>query len=297
MGEAKRKREQPCWCGSKTPAVQCCWSGHEWLKRPASISLGATGKSGSHSRCYLNKLQTCSDKISGEHLISATILEAISSAGIRVDGFPWQAPGTVKTVGRDALTSNCLCTAHNSALSDLDAAAGFFFRALQICTTQEEGPSRSFLCSGHDIERWMLKPLAALAESRNLAKDGARLPGHFDPTVSLSQLLCEPALWQVPLGLYFTQKLGHDVRIENSIALAPLTPTDSSELVGIVARFQGIEVAMFAIEAKLTDEFRRAYRPGLLRFKLRAATHQLVLSWQDTHVHGDIEYTLWQGKP
>jgi hypothetical protein len=69
------------------------------------------------------------------------------------------------------LQAIAFCTAHNSALSPLDAAAGFFFRALQVCTMQEEGPNQSFLCSGHDIERWMLKTLAALTESNNLARE------------------------------------------------------------------------------------------------------------------------------
>jgi hypothetical protein len=34
------------------------------------------------------------------------------------------------------------------------------------------------------------------------------------------------------------------------------------------------------------------YRPGLLRFRFKRATHQIVLSWQDAHGHGDIEYAL-----
>ena len=136
MGEAKRKRQQPCICGSTRPAEKCCWSQGLWKKPASSIKLVATGFNGSHERCYLRDLNSCADKISREHLVSATVLDAISDTNIIVTGFPWQTAGEAKSIGKEALTSNCLCTAHNSALTYLDAAAGYFFRALQICATQ-----------------------------------------------------------------------------------------------------------------------------------------------------------------
>jgi hypothetical protein len=292
MGEAKLKRRLPCICGSTRPAGDCCWSLGRWNKRPASIKLAATGFDGAHERCYLNDTNSCSDKISREHLISATVLDAISDTKISVTGFPWQAAGEAKSIGKEALTSNCLCSAHNSALSDLDAAAGYFFRALQICTTQEDGPSRQFLCSGHDIERWMLKTLSGMAESSNLAQHGKRLSGDFHPAVEVTDLLQEVNRWQFPLGLYFMQRLGHTINIDTSFSMAPLTMENSTQLVGMQANFQGLEIGLLTITAPLTKDFESAYRPGTLRFNLKAAKHTLILSWQDDHKHGEIGYTL-----
>jgi hypothetical protein len=292
MGEAKRKRQQPCICGSARPAEECCWSPGRWKKAASPIKLVTTGSNGAHERCYLRDINSCSDKISREHLVSATVLDAITDTKIDVTGFPWQAVGESKLIGKEALTSNCLCSVHNNALSDLDAAAGYFFRALQICATQADAPSRQFLCSGHDIERWLLKTLSAMAESNNLANDGKRLSGDFHPSVEIAELLQDTDRWQFPLGLYFTQRLGHNLNIDNSISLAPLTMPESDQLVGMLANFQGFEIALFAISAPVTKEFESAYRPSTLRFHLKGAKHTIMLSWQDSHKHGDIEYTL-----
>jgi hypothetical protein len=259
---------------------------------PSQVEIVSTGFNGFHERCYLRGLNSCTDKISREHLFSATVLDAISDTQISVAGFPWQIAGEAKSIGKQALTSNCLCTAHNSALSGLDAAAGCFFRALQICATQEDGPNRQFLCSGHDIERWMLKTLSAMAESNNLASNGVRLSGDFHPSVEVADLLKDIESWQFPLGLYFTQRLGHELSVDNSLSMAPLTMPDSSQLVGMLANIQGFEIGLLAISVPITKDFAAAYRPGTLRFVLKQAKHTIVLSWEDRHKHGNIEYTL-----
>jgi hypothetical protein len=136
MGQAKQRhrarRSGLCVCGSGTPAIQCCWTERGWRKVPVKIDLLATGEVGSHQRCYLRQLNTCSSKISGEHTISATVLKAIGKDSVKVSGFPW-LNGETRSIGIDSLATNCLCTAHNTALSPLDAEAGRFYRALEDC--------------------------------------------------------------------------------------------------------------------------------------------------------------------
>jgi hypothetical protein len=47
MGEAKRKRKQPCICGSTRPAEQCCWYEGQWKKVPSQVEIVSTGFNGS----------------------------------------------------------------------------------------------------------------------------------------------------------------------------------------------------------------------------------------------------------
>lgn len=65
--------------------------------------------------CWANIIGGCSNKISGEHIISDSVLEDI----VNVSGFDWcKEP---KPIGSKKFTSNILCTNHNSALSDSDS--------------------------------------------------------------------------------------------------------------------------------------------------------------------------------
>src|ERR1700730_4980166 len=144
MGEAKRKRMLRCPCGSGKPAYTCCMTAQGWYKRPAAVRLHDTGMSGSHDACYLRATQGCCTKISGEHLISETVLSVVAEKQIEISGLPW-LKGKKKILGFGALTSGCLCKTHNSALSPIVTAGGHFFDAIQKCGTGDSGPSHNFL--------------------------------------------------------------------------------------------------------------------------------------------------------
>lgn len=135
MGEKKRRemrmRAEPCICGSGEIASHCCAKKGAWRKNPAQLHLRNTGYSGSHPRCYLRDLQTCCDVLSEEHFISRTVLEAIGEKEVAVSGMPWVGADVKRPIPIDRLVSNCLCEAHNHALSPLDAVAGQFYRALK----------------------------------------------------------------------------------------------------------------------------------------------------------------------
>jgi hypothetical protein len=142
MGEAKRKRTiaaaTPCRCGSGKLAPECCLKAGNWFKVPAFIQLSAGTDRDSLPRCYLRHLNTCSDKLSAEHLISEAVLRVIATDKLTFSGLPW-LKGEQRSIGLASLTSNCLCTKHNSALSDLDAAAARFFEAIKSCDLQRIG--------------------------------------------------------------------------------------------------------------------------------------------------------------
>src|ERR1700761_3590370 len=131
MGEARRKRTAiengPCRCGLSKVAGLCCFKGGRWHKEPAVLGLRSMPAGSSDEKCYMKELATCNGGISREHLISESIILLLKADGdFTVSGVPWLAAGEAKAIGSKALTANCLCRGHNSALSRLDTAALYF---------------------------------------------------------------------------------------------------------------------------------------------------------------------------
>jgi hypothetical protein len=129
MGEAKRRRLEACICGDGKPAGECCLTDHGWHKKPVKLDVHNTGHSGSHASCYLKDTNACNDKITGEHLVSETVLRVLAEEKVEVSGFPW-LKGQKKILTFGSLTANCLCGTHNSSLSVIDSVGGLFFEAL-----------------------------------------------------------------------------------------------------------------------------------------------------------------------
>jgi hypothetical protein len=121
MGQAKRRKREPCICGSGLPAGQCCWTPRGYHKKPAVLDLHRTGVAGSHDRCYMSATGGCDTTVSGEHLISQGVLKLLAQKEVEVSGMPW-LKGQKKKLGFGTLTANCLCTSHNSLLSPIDVA-------------------------------------------------------------------------------------------------------------------------------------------------------------------------------
>src|SRR5580658_11065746 len=69
--------------------------------------------------CWAACLGGCSDKISGEHIITEGVFDNDS---ITVKGLAW-CRDEFKTIGIKNLVKKVLCTKHNSQLSEADNAA------------------------------------------------------------------------------------------------------------------------------------------------------------------------------
>ena len=293
MGEAERKRQGLCWCGTGKRAGQCCYMPHGWHKTAAQIALKNTGQIGSHPRCYMNKLNSCCDKISGEHVVSEVVLRVLSEKEVSVSGFPW-LKGQSKVMRFGSLTTNRLGRTHNSALSNLDSSG----RKILCCRPSEHmmhhGPNQHYLVSGHDLERWLLKTLAALAVSDNLADAGEKLTGQFHPSVNVTELLEHPEQWRAPLGMYFTQRLGARFQRSDTFGLAPLTIIETGELAGMLVDIQGLSIALLVAPRPIkgTPLEGSSYRPGALNFQSGRWTNSILLSWDDPHKHGHLTMTF-----
>jgi hypothetical protein len=65
--------------------------------------------------CFLEGYGDCNGKITGEHYISRTVLDAIGTDSIQIGGLRWQPEEELQQIGISALVSNILCGGHNSA--------------------------------------------------------------------------------------------------------------------------------------------------------------------------------------
>jgi hypothetical protein len=289
MGEAKRKARLPCRCGSRLPAASCCLTGGGWHKKPVHLDFSKSKESGSHPGCYLRQTGTCSSKLSGEHLVSEAVLRVLGDQEVQVSGFAW-LKGAKKNLTFASLTAKCLCTSHNSALSDIDSVGGKFFAAIQECSTTDRKPNLSFLFSGHDIERWLFRTLAALAVSNNLVINQEKLENKLDPRIDFAGLLQDITQWQRPLGMYTMQLVGQTFTQNANFAFGPIIMRDTMEIVGLLTDIQGLHISLLAADQPIqgTGLDRGFYRPGKLIFKLGDVTHSIQISWEDGLRHDEI---------
>lgn len=290
MGEAKRRRLEACICGDGKPAGECCLTDRGWHKKPVKLDVHNTGHSGSHASCYLKDTNGCNDKITGEHLVSETVLRVLAEEKVEVSGFPW-LKGQKKILTFGSLTANCLCGTHNSSLSVIDSVGGLFFEAFQKSCMTDNGPGLKFLFSGHDVERWLFRTLAALSVSNNFAMAGTILEdSKIHKEVNFSALLEDVKLWKRPLGLYAMQTVGQTFTRDDKFAFGPIVLRENSEIVGLLADIQGLHIGLLAVSHPIqgTGLDRGVYRPSKLVIKMGETTHTIILSWEDGMKHEDV---------
>ncbi len=159
----------------------------------------------SNPRCYAQKNNKCSNKISREHIISNNILEFFEkNKTVKIAGLPWMKQQTFNLLSRNSLASNILCTAHNSSLSGFDTEAGKLFKCISKFDADFNNPNpknEHRQINGDYIERWMLKIICGLIASNQISTQGSKI------TVPLPDLfvdiLFEKAKFPENWGLYF----------------------------------------------------------------------------------------------
>lgn len=285
MGEAKRRllalRLATCICGSGKSAGDCCLKGSHWSKAPAALELRSIGEAKSVEKCYMKELRACGGGISGEHLISESVIRLLAGDGeFKISGTPWLAEGEWKAVGPKSLTANCLCERHNGGLHPLDDAALFFFRSLKAALDGEV-KSADFLLSGHDIERWLLKTLKALATSGNLTAGRKRLAGEFATDIRLLDMIDDVKSWPQDAGLYCVMSAGDLTYNHNHFQIAPLTNL-GGEINGLWTNIVGLSFVLF-LEPQLLPHIPEltgaVFRPGKIIIRHPSSIHEVILSW------------------
>jgi len=193
--------------------------------------------------CWAASLGNCSDKLSGEHVISAALFPGKTKISIK--GFSWSG-SEARDVGMSALTSKILCTHHNSILSPLDAEAGKAFNCFESIARDMSGGrhTRTFSTQRHKIdgpkfERWMLKTLINLYISRSMVG--------FDKVAPPENRLTRMAFGLEPIpdpsGFYMSGRRGQKIEMKPELQIAPLL--DGENLLGAFFVFRGYTLVLW----------------------------------------------------
>jgi hypothetical protein len=123
--------------------------------------------------CWAAPLGNCGGGISREHYVSECVF---SNQSIFVQGMDF-CLDEPKELRIESLTAKILCRDHNSALSELDSAAGRAFQAIRdyadMTTERDKTPyvnwaPTQFTIDGPRLERWCLKTLLNFSFNRRL---------------------------------------------------------------------------------------------------------------------------------
>jgi hypothetical protein len=202
---------------------------------------------GTLKKCWAAPLGGCSDKISREHVVSASLWK---SPAIDVVGFPW-CKDQPQRVGVASLTAKILCRTHNTALSDVDAAGAAAFETLrhsaELRATREASPERmmgnwlvsTFRIDGNKLERWFIKTLinigASGAATGTWAVSGSDLA---NPPLEFIRAAFGLEGLKRPLGLYIVAALGETIESRDVVESRTLL-NESGDLAGALFTFRG----------------------------------------------------------
>lgn len=182
-------------------------------------------------KCFLHGYGRCGSKITGEHYLSETVLQAIGRDGnIVIGGLPWQPRGTLQSFGINSLVANILCDKHNPRLSPLDTAAGKLFRSIDSADKRPATLSSLTTVDGTHIERWFLKVICGLAA-------GVRFNNSKVPDTWKHVLSGEP--WPDGWGLYRPDTSEPQVLAPEFYLETHIDPT-TKELLAMKFHFAGI---------------------------------------------------------
>lgn len=279
----------PCPCESGKRLRYCCLLPNGSLRKETPRLQPPAPRTGrGQVGCYLARTMDCSLDLSAEHYLSRSVLEAIGSPAIAINGVPWLAPGEQKVVGIENLTAKILCIRHNSALSPLDQVAGQFFKRLRVIHADLQRRSLSFkrslvIISGEALELWMLKLACGLFYSKNAAIGGTRLIDDHE----IDERLVEEAFlrdrWQRGCGLYMKAPQGHRIPLMDAVSMAPLTAAGTHRVVGASIVMTGLEFELLfdpiGVNPETFSAERWAHRPSELRFEIERRAHSIALTW------------------
>jgi hypothetical protein len=194
--------ESACGCGSGKQFGQCHLVNNSIVFVPHSVLPPRPQSGHAEKKCFLHAEFDCGAPMSGDHILSRTVLRVISERNSRL---VVRGPGYERqvSVDSDSLKTKKWCRRHNSALSDIDMQAGRFVRAIVSAMTvlesgREEILQPLYLFSGLDIEKWLLKTLCStyFAKATNITPLTHKLPSYV-PKLFFNNN------WPARLGLYF----------------------------------------------------------------------------------------------
>lgn len=231
-------------------------------------------------KCWANSFGKCGNKLTGEHLISKSILP---NKKIKVQGFSW-CKDEPKEIGIASLVSNFLCDQHNRALSPYDKEISNFVSSVESFVREEKKFSKYgfslkkipviFNINGVHLEKWFVKTLINVC-----------LVNHKEAIINYDKIL--PVLFssqsfEKPYGLNFAVSVGQMVNIIDEIQIAPLFNDSGGirELGGGLFTFRGFRIILLLPCSKFPIEEGRLILPNNLTDFLN-----LQLNWHNEEIN------------
>lgn len=275
-----------CPCGSGKKSYACCWRGNAcWEKTPVGVTK-LDGTPFKNDRCYLWPVGSCSTKMTKEHFISRNILEKVATSTLRFEnaGHFFGGQQTVE-IGIDSFSAKVLCDKHNSALSDLDTAAGAAFSTIEALAKDfvefarlERGRlSRFHICSGVDIERWMIKVYCGLVAADKIRALSGRIIERDTLQPDLLNALVGTDSLRSPLGLYMHTFVGQQRRL-GGFSFGTIKLTDGSDEVGGLILSLGVMNFVLVTSPRFNQTFKDPnwYRHQTLAWNFRKGSARLA---------------------
>lgn len=276
-----------CSCGSKRPKILCCFASlRDERAHPSIITPPVPETKYQHKSCYMRSTKDCSQKISREHYMSASVLRLIDEM-IDVSGLPWITPGESRAIGIQALAAKVLCERHNNALSPLDKEGERFFQTFldfSRIAYSEESCLRVF--NGVDIERWMLKSLFGLLASESL-QVAHGVPLHAEITPQCISLLNGTVAHANQRGMFVRAEPGHTLTTERSVTVFPVTNNQKQNLQGLGVNILGFDFLCSTCPINVDEA---VYRPSYLVFKTSKDYRIIHFVWPEPESNAVLEW-------
>lgn len=283
----------PCLCGSENPLKECClFQGRLFLKETRiDVPLGSYA----HPKCYAAALRGCSSTLSLEHYLSHSALRLMAGPDgmLRIEGMSLPPAIPAARFG-----SRILCTAHNNALSPLDAVGVRLFAAFHSIDdelkSENAAPYRVLVgVNGYDFERWLLKLLIGYAVGViPETKDSWQPPLHWLRVLFGKRQMPKHA------GLS-SHCMPDSIHLrDQGIGIAPMynIKTEPRTLAGVRAVLTGID---FSLMMDSVASRVGTYRVGGFRYRsLKTSTTRVILlSWPGFQRAWPIVDIEWSDRP
>jgi len=224
-------------------------------------------------KCFLNGFGECDGKLSREHYISDTVLQALNVNGkMVIGGLSWQPQDKLQKIGISSLQSKILCENHNSSLSEMDATAGKLFRILDSIDKSPKSVQDDNLFDGRVVEKWFLKVICGLVAG----------PGMGNGIVPQDwKSILVGGSWPKEWGLYLPsssnpQILSRDLYIETMVNPA------SKEILACKFKLAGVGFNLLLGRPDNPTSF-GLYRPRGITFKIANAEKRVEFDWDDVN--------------
>ncbi|TVZ40282.1 hypothetical protein P886_4709 [Alteromonadaceae bacterium 2753L.S.0a.02] len=224
-------------------------------------------------KCMLHGFGECNGKLSREHYISDTVLQALSiNGGMVIGGLPWQPQDKFQNIGISSLQSKTLCEKHNSSLSEMDAAAGDLVRTLDNIDKAPNLVQNDSLFDGRVVERWLLKVISGLVAG----------PGVGNGTVpeSWKEILVGGA-WPQGWGLYLPSSSDPQI-LSREFYIETMVNPESKEILGCKYKIAGVGFNLLLGKPDNPTAF-GLYRPRGLIFKATDLEKRVELDWDNVN--------------